>query len=473
MDARGIRTGDVLWSGVEATAGALLSLASGLIVARIVGPAEFGIGAALVAVHVLLSVPVTALFADALAQRTLLTRSDAGAAVAASVAVGAAGALVQASAGLLLRAPLADARLPAMGALLALALPLAGAAGPSLGLLMRARAYRSIAARTLIGQGIGTATGIAAAWMGAGAWAVVLQQAVTGIAGAVVLLAAAPPCRVRLSVPHVARLLRFGLPLALSTLVQHGRYRVFAVLIGVAAGPRILGQVHMAFRLVDAGRDLANTALWRLLLPRFAACQHDAAALQAAVDRASRAIALVLLPLFGALLVAIAPLVALALGPAWMPAAQAALPLILLAWQNLLLFAPGAATIARGRPAVFLAGNAASLVLTALFCAAMPPRTPLAAAAIWCAAQMLPLPFVLRAMAATLATTQARQLRPGVPGLLLAAAATASGFAIPALADPGASAAPLLAERLAVFAAVAAAAAARLAAPRLRRVQPA
>ena len=66
------------------------------------------------------------------------------------------------------------------------------------GRLTRDRNYRALAGRTLIGQGLGTLAGIAAALAGAGAWSLVAQQAVTATAGALALLvrgALAPPRR--------------------------------------------------------------------------------------------------------------------------------------------------------------------------------------------------------------------------------------------------------------------------------------
>ena len=65
---------NVFWSGLEAAVSALFSFASAFIVARLVGPTEVGIGAAAVAVHVLLWVAVNALFADALVQRGVVDR---------------------------------------------------------------------------------------------------------------------------------------------------------------------------------------------------------------------------------------------------------------------------------------------------------------------------------------------------------------------------------------------------------------
>ncbi len=146
---------NVFWSGFEAAVSALLSFASAFIVARLVGPAEVGIGAAAVAVHVLLWVAVNALFADALVQRSVLDDAAFSSAFAASVAVGCGAALLQAALGPLLAWSLADDRLTTMSLVLALPLPLVGAAGPVQGLLTRERAYRKLALAHVIGQGLG------------------------------------------------------------------------------------------------------------------------------------------------------------------------------------------------------------------------------------------------------------------------------------------------------------------------------
>ena len=60
---------DAFWSGLEASVSAILSIVTAFSVARIVGPAELGIGAAVTALYVTLWVVVNALFADALVQR--------------------------------------------------------------------------------------------------------------------------------------------------------------------------------------------------------------------------------------------------------------------------------------------------------------------------------------------------------------------------------------------------------------------
>ncbi len=119
---------NVFWSGFEAAVSAVLSFASVFIVARLVGPAEVGVGAAAVAMHVLLWVAVNALFADALVQRSVVDDTAFSSAFVASVAIGAVAALLQVALGLPLAWSLGDERLTTMSAVLALSLPLVGAA---------------------------------------------------------------------------------------------------------------------------------------------------------------------------------------------------------------------------------------------------------------------------------------------------------------------------------------------------------
>ena len=192
---------NVFWSGSEAAISASLSFVSAFVVARLVGPAEVGIGAAAVAVHVLLWVGVNALFADALVQRSEVDDTTFSTAFVMSALVGCGAALAQVAAAHPLAWALSDHRLVTMSLLLAVPLPLVGAAGPIQGLLTRQRAYRALAFRTVIGQGLGTLVGIGAALDGAGAWALVLQQCVISGAGALALLVNAAVTG-GLSMPH-------------------------------------------------------------------------------------------------------------------------------------------------------------------------------------------------------------------------------------------------------------------------------
>lgn len=386
----------VLWSGAEAAAAGVLSLVSAFLIARLIGPEELGIAAAVVAVHVVLWVAANALFADALVQRDRVDDAILSSAFWSAAAAGLLALAVQAGGGWALAGALADPRLIGMSLLLALPLPLVGAASIAQGLLTRRRAYRALALRTFIGQGGGVIVGTAAALGGAGAWALVWQQATTSVVGAVVLLALGgwrPAWHWRWD--QARALLVVGLPLTGSTLTQIARYRVFAVLIGAFAGAAVLGQVHMAFRLVDTVRDLTFTALWRLFLPDLSRFQHDKAAMLARVDRLLRGACLLVLPLCAALALGLGPAVALLLGPNWAEAGVAAIPLTGLMAVLTLTFPAGVALIAFGQARFTLYGNLAALVVCLGAVVLLRPDTAWDAVMIWCAGQLAVVPYAL------------------------------------------------------------------------------
>jgi PST family polysaccharide transporter len=229
----------------------------------------------------------------------------------------------------------------------------------------------------------------------------------------------------------VRELLALGLPLTASTLVQLGRYRLFALLIGATAGAAPLGEVHMAFRLVDTVRELVFTALWRLMLPAMSARQHDLAALQRAVDRCLSLAGMVMFPLLGAMAVVVVPLISLLLGPAWAAVGPAALPLIALSAWLFLWFPPGAALIARGVPGPALVANIAAVVVILAGVAVFRPATPLAAMAVWLVAQLATSPYTITMIARVLRTGRLATVRAGLPALGVATAAVGAALLVP------------------------------------------
>ena len=446
---------NVFWSGIEVAISASLTFASAFIVARLVGPAEVGVGAAVVALHVLLWVAVNALFADAVVQRRVLEDDALSSAFVASIAVGCGAALLQAGFSHPLSWAMADKRIVAMSLLLALPLPLVGAAGPVQGLLTRQRAYKTLAFRTIVGQGLGTFVGIVSALAGAGAWALVLQQFVISAAGALALLLRCPHwpgCTLHWA--RLRELLRIGVPLTASTLIYNSRYRLFALLIGGTAGAAALGQVHMAFRLIETGRELAFTAQWRLMLPLMSERQNDMPAMHAEVDRCLGWSSLLAFPLCAATAVSVQPVVQLLLGPVWQPAGLAALPLIPLAAWLFLAFPAGVAVVARGEPRYTLIANIAGVVATVVGVLALRPATPVQAVLVWLGAQMFVSPYILHANARVLGVRLLRPLRAGVPMAAAALLATSAAFLLPQItAEPG-SLVQVLIFRLAIVAVI-------------------
>ncbi len=403
------------------------------------------------AVHILLWVAVNALFADAIVQRDAIDDATISSAAWASTACGCGAAAVQAGSGWLLAWMLHDARLVPMALLLAVPFPFVGMGGAIQGLLTRQRRYRALAMRTLLGQGSGMVIGIIlASPRVAGAWALVVQQATGSLLAALVLISVVG-WRPR-AVCHwsaVVSLLRIGLPLTASTLLQIGRYRIFAILIGGTAGATALGQIHVAFRLVDTVREIAFTALWRLLLPILSDHQHDDAALLRQVDKLLRFSSIGMMPLCGGLAVVLVPLTTLLLGPAWHAAGVAAEPLALLTVLLALMFPSGVALIAVGQARYSLYANLTGLLATTAFVLLLRPATPWMAVLVWCGAQVFISPYSMWVNARALGVGILRPLRAGVPMLVVSAIAVGATMMV-----DGDGPLEVLIRRVAVFAAM-------------------
>ena len=165
-------------------------------------------------------------------------------------------------------------------------------------------------------------------------------------------------------------------------------------MIGGTAGASALGQVHLAFRLVDALRDLAFTAQWRLMLPLLSERQHDMPGLHDVMDRCLAWSSLLAFPLCAAMAVALGPLVLMLLGPVWRPSGEAALPLIALTAWLFLAFPAGVAVVARGEARYTLIANLAATVATIVGVLLLRPSSPLHAVLVWLGAQLCVFPYV-------------------------------------------------------------------------------
>ena len=268
-------------------------------------------------------------------------------------------------------------------------------------------------------------------------------------------------------------MLRIGLPLTTSTLVQHGRYRLFALLIGGTAGAAALGQVHMAFRLVDTVRELALHCAVAADAAAAVGATGRSARVARGVDRCLAWSGLVAFPLCSIMACSVQPLVQIVLGPVWQPAGGAALPLIALTVWLFLAFPAGVAVIARGVPHCALIANVAGMV-TMMLGVLLPSGLPTTSGRGVARCAGFIAPYVLLANARVLRTDPFRPLRAGLPMLGAALLATIAAFMLPfALGEPEAPAS-LIALRLLIAAAVGVPSALLLAggaSPTIRRIR--
>ena len=405
------------------------------------GPAELGIGAAAVAVHVLLWVGVNALFADAIVQRPELDETRHRARSGRRSRVGFAAAALQAASGWLLAAALA--RSPpdrACRCCLPCRCPWWAPAAWCRAMLTRGRAYKVLAGRAVIGQGLGhRSPGSPRLSPGQGPGRSCCSNASPppsarscsscGRAGAPALC-----CAARRSSPCCAR----GCHCRPATLVQQSRYRVFALLIGGTAGT---GRTRCRPSRLPLVRHRAGSGAHRALAAP-ASSIFGAATRSSGVAGERRPARLPGRPgvVPGDWRAGARP-PPLRAGGAWPglgalsrrrgPAAPAR-------WSGCSSASPGGvAAVARGGARYSMLSQLGVTAATLGGTLLLRPATPLGAVAVWAAAQVLVSPYLLWTTARLMRAGWLRQHRPGLPALALAVTATLLAAGVAGALQPG------------------------------------
>ncbi len=345
----------LLWTLIDTWGSQLLGLVVFAILAHLLEPVDFGL-VALAAVFVALG----QLFADqglgdAVIQRRELTRRQLDTAFWAALATG----VLLSVAGVVLAIPVAallgEPRLEQILQVLSLVFVLAALNSIQLALLRRELDFRSLAVRRLFAVGAGGVVGIALAFTGAGAWALVGQQLASG-AMSVVMLWAASPWRPSLafSASDFRSLFAYGMNVVGSDFLGFVSRNTDNLLIGVVLGPIPLGFYAVAYRILDTSQVLLLNAARRLAFPSFARLQHDLGRVSRAYLRLARSSSALTLPGYVGLALVAHEAIVVVFGQRWAPSAAAASLLFLIGPVLTVQAFSGAVWNAVGHPEVTL-----------------------------------------------------------------------------------------------------------------------
>jgi O-antigen/teichoic acid export membrane protein len=307
-----------------------LNLAAGILLARILSPAEFGVYAVvLFVVAFLVAFGDVGLGASLIRQRAQPTLEDYRAVFTVQqllvlVAVGvlwvAAPAVVEAYG-----RPPEDA---AVFRVVALALLVTSLQTISVIRLERELAFDRLAIVEVSQAVVFNGAAVGLAWLGWGVTSFAIAVMARAITGAVLANLISPwaigwrwePVRVR---SH----LHFGLPYQGIALVSLLKDSITPVLIGLWVGLAEVGYVNWAL-MVAAYPVLGLMALQRIYLPAFARMQEHATELQPFIERVLRLTNALVAPLAVLVLVLVEPITRIVFGEQWLPA----LPFFYLFW---------------------------------------------------------------------------------------------------------------------------------------------
>lgn len=432
----------------------LLSMATMLLMARAMGPADFGAAALAIGL-----IQVVNLYAEGLLHDALIQKQDAddeafsqafwfvlrlGLAMAA-VAAAAAFVLRETPVGLVAK----------LGAVAAASLPFSGMVGVMNARLRRGFDYRVVALPSVGSKVLSSLVGLALAYSGLAAWSLVLQYVVGFVvqAGGLLLAGGWRPS-LTFRTKALRPLWRFALPMAFMHTLVGARLQGFTTLVAVLGGLPTAGVINMAFRLTVTPQTVLNTAIGNVGLPLLARHQGDRAELAAAFRSFSHFVAIGLTPVFLGLAACADTLVDVLLGERW-AASAAAVRLMAIAAAIYLLRLPSSMLLrALGRVRYSVANAVMHLIVTLGLMALLRPHAPMVASLLWCAPLVPLVPATLHVVRRETGLSYAAQLADILPALVSAAVMALCAGALARLQAIGAPAPLTLATQIVAGAAI-------------------
>jgi PST family polysaccharide transporter len=311
----------VFWTVIQSWGGRVVSTLVFVALGRLLDPEDFGLvslGSVLIELGALVTVSG---FHRAIVQREELEPGHLDAAFWSSVAIGSAlcGATLL-SAGWISDLLDEPKFAPVLRALSLTFLITAVGAVPS-ALLHRRMAFKAFAVRQLLSITVGSCVGVALAFAGAGAWALVGQSLTSAACSTVVVLVNARwRPRMRFSGPHWRELARYGRAALGIDVLDFVSNRFDDLLIGLVLGTTALGYYGVAYRTYAIALEVISYSLSAVAFPIFSRIISDHERARRALLITTKFAVCIIVPVFvGLTALADQALVGL-FGPQWRPA---------------------------------------------------------------------------------------------------------------------------------------------------------
>ncbi|MCL4508711.1 MAG: oligosaccharide flippase family protein, partial [Chloroflexi bacterium] len=185
-------------------------------------------------------------------------------------------------------------------------------------LLRRSLRFRTLSVIQIAAGVIEHVVAIAAAFLGAGVWALLVRDMLDAVVNLVLAVGASGErFAFQWQGERVRSILRFGWALLISQSGELAVHRVDSAFLGALAGTRELALYDEAFKLGDVSRRIALPALQQVVLPTYAQLRGTVQTQRHAFERVQQLGALALVPFALSLMVYPTPIITLLLGPQW------------------------------------------------------------------------------------------------------------------------------------------------------------
>ena len=312
--------GALSWSLIQEFSQRGLQLAIGILLARLLGPKEFGLVAMLAIFFAVAQALVESGFGSALIQRKELTPADECSAFYFNLLAGLC------LTGLLcLVAPLIAAfyhqpLLTPLTRVWSVVLVINSFGVVQSALMVRALNFKGQAVITVMSTGASGAVGLWLAWSGWGVWSLVWQQITFSAvrAGLLWLMNSWRP-RWLFSYPSLRAMFGFGSGMVAASLVDTLFDNLYSVAIGRFYTPAALGFYNRAYTFQDLASRLLSSIANRVTFPVFSQLQEEPARLKRGLQKAMTTLAFAQFPMMIGLAAVARPMVLVLLGEKWEP----------------------------------------------------------------------------------------------------------------------------------------------------------
>lgn len=386
----------LVWTLLESFGLSGLSVVTLVVLSRYLGPEEFGVASVALAIVQMLVVLVERLFHDPLIQRPALGPKDVDSAFTATLGLG-----VFLTVAVWLTAPTWGRMIgkPEMAPILQwMSISIFGAALASVltALHRREMAFHALAVRSLAARSSAAVIAVVMVVAGLGVWSLVAQQVLTFTLSAAALwwLSAVARPKFGWSTAAVKDLLKVGIPTTLQQFIWIANSRVFLVFAGAQLSAAAVGQIALAFRVVDMMRDMLAQAVSQLALPLFARVERDGGDRTVVFIKAVAMTSVSMFPVFACLALMAPEVVEVAFGARWIPAAPYVSMLALLTVHFFPRMFVTPLLSALGRPSSIMVGSLSQTVFMVLmFTVAATHPSPALVMAVWAGRLLISTPI--------------------------------------------------------------------------------
>ncbi|VVP81982.1 hypothetical protein PS918_02388 [Pseudomonas fluorescens] len=305
----------LIWIFTEKFGLIFLSMITFVAYARLLTPAELGVGTVIIAIVELIGLVYSSVLEDPLVRLERLEDKHIATAFWASVLVSLLSIVVISGAAMLYTS---DPVLQWMTAVASVKILFTMMARVYVAQMRRSGNFKALASRTLLGKVCGGVGGIAVALWGWGAWAVIAQALIMEWVSIIVLMLA-DPRRIAFHIdgPFLRELLKAGTPVAINALSSQTLQRGVNVVLGMTAGASAVGMFNMAMRIIELPRTAIYNGLLSYALPAFSRRSADPSRLRAILGDSTAVSGFVLTPLFIGLALTAQDLILLIFGERW------------------------------------------------------------------------------------------------------------------------------------------------------------